>query len=134
MKIAEGIIEIEGVVKRIERSLIPGVVIITIVCDDITVKMDLMRKLLVFDEGDKVSITISRERPNYEEGKDFVAWGYVVSKKKTREVSNGNVRITSKLLISLWGYLVILESVKRDDFLNSFSYMDKVYMKIRRLS
>ena len=131
MKLSEGYIEIEGLVKSIEKSSIPTVVIIQIDCGDVKIKMDLVRKLLVFDEGDKVKVVISKSRPDYREGEDFVAWGYVMSKKKERKVINGMRKDIYKLLISLWGYLVVLES-ESDELLNAFNYMDKVYMKISK--
>ncbi len=131
MKLSEGYIEVEGLVKSIEKSSIPTVVIIQIDCGDVKIKMDLVRKLLVFDEGDKVKVVISKSRPDYREGEDFVAWGYVMSKKKERKVINGMRKDIYKLLISLWGYLVVLES-ESDELLNAFNYMDKVYMKISK--
>ncbi len=132
MKLSDGYVEAEGLVKSIERSIIPTVVIIQIDCGDVKVKMDLVRKLLVFDEGDKVRIIVSRSKPDYQEGKDFVAWGYVMSKKKERRVTNGTRKDIYKLLISLWGYLVILES-ENNELLNVFNNMDKVYVKISKV-
>lgn len=129
MKLSSGYIEVEGFVKSIKKSLIPTAVIIEIDCGDIKVKMDLVRKLLVFDEGDKVRVIVGRDKPKYNEGKDFVAWGYVVSKKREKNVVNGEIKYVSKLLISLWGYLVILES-ESNDLLKTFNHMDKAYVKI----
>lgn len=129
MKIGSGYIELRGTVKSIEKSLIPGIVLINIEAGEVKIRMDLARKLLVFDEGDKIAITISKVRPKYTEGKDFVAWGYVMSKKKVRKAEGNDIY---KLLISLWGYLVILES-PNDKILDPFTYMDKVYMKISKV-
>ena len=131
MIIKDGYLEFEGDVANVEKSLIPHVVIVTITSGDVRLRMDMLRSLLVFDVGDKVSVLISREKPTYIEGKDFVAWGYVMSKKMSR------VRETKKdiykLLISLWGYLVVLET-STPDIHKAFSVMDKVYLKIHKRS
>jgi len=126
VKVQDGLIEAEGTIKKIERSIIPKVYILTIDCGDATIKLDLVKDLLIFDEGDKVNIVISREKPQFEEGKDLVIWGYVLSKKKTLSKEKPD-----KLLISLWGYLLVIETT-RDDVIDSFDYLDKVYFKMSK--
>ena len=126
MKVRDGLIEAEGVVKNIEKSIIPKVYILTIDCGDTTIKLDLVKDLLIFDEGDKVNIVISREKPQFEEGRDLVIWGYVLSKKNTLSKEKPD-----KLLISLWGYLLVIETT-RDDVVDSFDYLDKVYFKVSK--
>lgn len=127
MRAEDGLITAEGTVTKIEPSKIPRVSLITIDCGDLKVKLDLVKELITFGEGDKVSVTISREKPNFTEGKDLVIWGYVMGKKKKVPSEPGKEPV-HKLLISLWGYLLILESSK--NILDSFAVMDKVYMKI----
>ncbi len=126
MRAEDGLIVAEGTVTKIEPSKIPRVSLITIDCGDLKVKLDLVKELITFDEGDKVSVTISREKPDFTEGKDLVVWGYVMGKKKVP--SEPSKEPVHKLLISLWGYLLVLESSK--NILDSFAVMDKVYMKI----
>ncbi len=126
MKVQDGLIEGEGVVKKVEKSIIPKVYILTVDCEEAVLKLDLVKDLLIFDEGDRVNIVISREKPQFSEGKDLVIWGYVLSKKKTLSGEKPN-----KLLISLWGYLLIIET-KRDDIIDSFDYLDKVYFKMSK--
>ena len=121
--ITNGLISFEGKVLNITKSVIPNVNLIEIIGDEISLKMDMIKNLLTVKTGDKVSIEISRKKPDYEEGRDFVAHGYVMTKKK-----EGNV---NKVLISIWGYLLILTS-KDEKLLSAFDYIDKVYIKISK--
>lgn len=108
-------------VVKIYESRIPDVYLVDMGCGDTSIQMDIHRSINVVREGDSVEVVIDKEVPTYTEGRDFVAHGYVVSK---REVDN-NVRI----YVSLWGYLVIISTGSRAiaDF---FNYMDKIYIKI----
>ncbi len=126
MKVKSGLIEAEGIVKKIEKSLIPKVYILSIDCDEISIKLDLVKDLLIFDEGDRVDVLISHEKPKFKEGQDLVIWGYVLSKKKTLSSEKPN-----KLLISLWGYLLVIETL-RSDIIDAFDYLDKVYFKLSK--
>ena len=126
MKVKSGLIEAEGMVKKIEKSLIPKVYILSIDCDEISIKLDLVKDLLIFDEGDRVNVLISHEKPKFKEGQDLVIWGYVLSKKKTLSGEKPN-----KLLISLWGYLLVIETL-RSDIIDAFDYLDKVYFKLSK--
>jgi len=126
VKVKNGLIETKGVIKKIEKSLIPSVYILSIECDEVSIKLDLVKDLLIFDEGDKVAVTISQKRPVFNEGRDLVIWGYVLSKKKSLKSDK-----PSKLLISLWGYLLVLESL-RSDVVDAFDYLDKVYLKLSK--
>ncbi len=127
VKVEEGILEVDAVVKKLERSKIPRVFIATIEDGGLKITLDLVKDLLVFKEGDKVRVTLSRNLPKFEEGRDLLIWGYVLSKKVIRRKEEP--RKTYKLLISLWGYLMVIES-KTDNVNNAFSIMDKVYLKI----
>ena len=121
----EKALKLEGIVRNLERSRIPSIYIATIDCgNDTRIIMDIHKRVKVFDIGDRLSITISTSIPQYEKSKDFLARGYVYSKKV---VDN-----TKKLLISLWGFLVIIET-KKDVIYNMFNYMDEVYLHIRNL-
>lgn len=124
MELSEGLLRDECTVASIRRSLIPGVVILSLECQGSKVELDILKELLVVSEGGKTEYTLSREKPEYDEKKDFVAWGYVVSKK--------NIEATppkQKLIVSLWGYMVMIES--SENITNYFNVMDKVYFKLK---
>ncbi len=130
MRVEEGVIEGEGKIKQIERSKLPRIVIITAEFDGLTARFDLHEELLNdLRVGDKVKVSLTREKPEFKEGTDIVLWGYVMSKKKAINKAKETV---TKLLISLWGYLLVLES--KEDILQSFSIMDKVYFKVSKLT
>jgi len=131
VELREGLIRDSGLVEKIERSRIPKVLLISFRGNVVNVKMDLLRDLLVFNEGDKVEFVLSREMPQYVEGRDFLGWGYVVSKKRESVKSNaGEVAEVDKLLVSLWGYLFVIES--KEKISDLFEVMDKVYVKISK--
>lgn len=120
-----GLISYEGVVKSIEKSLIPQVIIVTVENPEIKLTFDMHKMLKVFDLNDMVRVTLSRGRVDFREGVDLVMKGYVISKKEDGEVK--------KILISLWGFLAVLE-FKRNDIFNVFNYMDEVYFKVEVVS
>jgi DNA-directed RNA polymerase subunit G len=126
MDIEDGLLGCRGTVKSIEPSKLPNVVIVNIECEDANARFDVLKDLLTFKEGSEVDLLLTKERPDYNDGEDLVMWGYVMS-KKVKRTSEKNI---NKLLISLWGYLLVLESPK--DILDSFSVMDKVYLKISK--
>jgi hypothetical protein len=114
----------EGVVKSVDKSLIPHIYIITIENPDIKTVFDIHKMLKIFDLNDKVKITISKSMPNFKEGVDLVIKGYVIAKKYEENIN--------KLLISLWGFLLVIES-KLKSILDLFDYMDEVYFKLEVL-
>lgn len=117
-------LELRGRVTEVSKSLIPRVVIYSVDCGDVKVRFDTLSDLLKLNTGDEVAITVSKEKPDYVKGEDYVAWGYVVSLRSGDKVS--------KVVISLWGYIVILET-GNTEVLKLFNYMDKVYFKVSRL-
>jgi len=130
MRIDSGIIEGEGEVKNVERSKLPHIVIITAELKGLTVRFDLHEDLLNgLRVGDKVLVSLSREEPEFKKGSDIVLWGYILSKRRSFSETGEAI---NKLLVSLWGYLLILES--RSDIQDSFSLMEKVYFKISKLT
>jgi len=131
MEISDGKIVLQGKISKIERSKIPKVFIITIDCGDVKVNMDLVKDLMIFREGETVELTLSREKPQYQEGRDLVIWGYIMSKKK-QLLKEPQPKMIHKLLVSLWGFLLVIET-ENEDLCNAFSIMDKVYLKIRTL-
>lgn len=130
MRVEEGVIEGEGKIKQIEKSKLPRIVIITAEFNGLVARFDLHEELLNgLKVGDKVRLSLTREKPEFKEGVDIVLWGYVMSKKKA---INEVKETINKLLVSLWGYLLVLES--KEDILQSFSIMDRVYFKVSKLT
>ena len=131
MEISDGKIVLQGKVSKIEKSKIPRVFILNIDFGNIKANLDLVKDLLIFKEGEGIELTLSREKPEYQEGKDLVIWGYIMSKKK-QLIKEPQPKVLHKLLVSLWGFLLVIES-ESEDICNAFSVMDKVYLKIRSL-
>lgn len=119
-------LEIVGKVSEVTKSYIPNVMIYTVDCGDIKVRFDAHSRLLRLKQGDSVAISISKELPPYNKGVDLVMWGYVISVKNVDEQ-------LFKIVLSLWGFIVIVESSKRE-LLSGFNVMDKVYFKVVKLS
>jgi len=88
-------------VLSISDHRIPRVKLVELRGDNISVTMDIHSELLVFSVGEELELVISREVPEYTEGRDFCARGVVVSLK-----DGGRPRV----IISLWGYLVVLSA------------------------
>lgn len=87
-------------VLSIRASRIPGVEIVELGGEAVSVTMDIHRELLVFREGDELDMVVSKDLPSYKDGQDFCARGVVVSIK---DGGDG-----PRVVISLWGYLVII--------------------------
>ncbi|MEM1610296.1 MAG: DNA-directed RNA polymerase subunit G [Sulfolobales archaeon] len=87
-------------VLSIADSRIPRVKIIELGGDGLKISMDLHSELIVFSEGEELEMVISKNIPAYREGRDFCARGVVVSLRGGDKVE--------RVIISLWGYLVIL--------------------------
>jgi len=111
----------------VTRSYIPNIYILDLDCDRAYIKMDIHRLVMIVDEGDNTEINICKNLPVYEEGKDFLARGYVVTK---RELANDKYRY--KILISLWGFLIVLETNDASIY-SELNYMDEVYFHMRRI-
>jgi len=111
-------------VSNISKSRLPDIEIVDFICNnDIEIKMDIHRNINIVKVNDKVYIELSKELPEYVEGKDFVGHGYVVTKRQLDNKIN--------IYISLWGFLVILSTTNRD-LDKSLNYMDKIYLKIAK--
>jgi len=117
-------LELRGRVAEVSKSLIPRVVIYSVDCGDVRIRFDTLSDLLKLNVGDEVTITVGKEKPDYVRGEDYVAWGYVVSLRSRDKVG--------KVVISLWGYIVVLETTNAE-ILKLFNYMDRVYFKVSRL-
>lgn len=120
-----GFLEVRGKVIEVVKSLIPNITIYSVDCGDVKIRFDVHSKLLRLKSGDEVVITISKDVPAYEKGVDFIAWGYVISLKHGESIF--------KMIISLWGFIVIAETSKQGLFSN-FNFMDRVYFKVSRSS
>jgi len=117
----KAVLVLSGRVASIKPSKIPRISIAVIKGDNFNITMDVYDELRTFDAGDKVTITVSKNMPEYEEGRDFCAKGFLMARKKAGEDK-------SKLLISLWGLLVSMEIPRNMD---SFSIMDELYYCVR---
>ena len=114
-------------VANVMRSYIPNIYILDLDCDRAYIKMDIHRLVMIVDKEDNTEINICKSLPAYEEGKDFLARGYVVTK---RELANSKYRY--KILISLWGFLVVLET-NDSSIYSELNYMDKIYFHMKRI-
>ncbi|MEM2444880.1 MAG: DNA-directed RNA polymerase subunit G [Sulfolobales archaeon] len=114
-------VSFDGLVKSIDKSLIPQVLIVTVENPEAKITFDIHKMLKNFELNSKVRISISKNKLNFKEGVDLVMRGYVISKK----VGEG----VYKLLISLWGFLLIIES-RNESIHNLFDYMDEIYFKV----
>lgn len=132
MELSDGLLRDECLVQNIRRSLIPNVVILSLQCQGSKVELDLLKELLVVSEGGKAEYLLSREKPEYDEKRDFVGWGYVISRKELESGSPPQQERRQKLIVSLWGYIVMIES--RENINNCFNIMDKVYFKLSPVS
>lgn len=114
-------VELKCSVSDVEDSYIPGVKIITMQCDRGQIKMDIHRDLNPVEKGGTINVGIYKYKPDYVKGVDFVAHGYVVTKRRQDGIT--------KIYISLWGYIVII-STSDDTIESMFGPMDKVYIKL----
>ncbi len=110
-----------GRVAEVAKSMIPGVTIYRVECEGARIRFDANSKLLRLKPGDEVVITVSKEAPQFKKGVDYVAWGYVVSLKRGDS--------SYKMILSLWGYVVIVET-ERHELFSGFDFMDKIYFKV----
>ncbi len=120
------VITLKCKVNDVTRSYIPNIFILDLNCDKAHIKMDMHKLVMIVDKGDTAEVNICKSLPPYEEGKDFLARGYVVTK---RESSNSKYQY--KILISLWGFLVVLETNDSAIF-SEFNYMDEIYFHMKR--
>ncbi|HIP57421.1 MAG TPA: hypothetical protein EYH02_05075 [Ignisphaera aggregans] len=111
----------------VTRSYIPNIYILDLDCDRAYIKMDMHRLVMIVDKGDSTEINICKSLPVYEEGKDFLARGYVITK---RELADGKHKY--KVLISLWGFLIVLET-NDPSIYSELNYMDEIYFHMKRI-
>lgn len=114
-------IELNCKVIEIIDSYIPAIKILNMECGIASVKMDIHRDLNPVEKGDIIKLGIYRSIPPYVKGKDFLAHGYIVTKRKTDT--------NMKIYISLWGYLVII-TTNDNELYKLANPMDKVYIKL----
>ncbi|MCX8208352.1 MAG: DNA-directed RNA polymerase subunit G [Sulfolobales archaeon] len=120
-----GFLEVRCRVVEVAKSYIPEVVLYTVDCGDVKMKFDIHSKLLKLKRDDEVTVSISRDAPEFRKGVDLLAWGYVMSLKRGES--------SYKMVLSLWGYVVVVETV-RQEALSGFNFMDKVYFKVAKSS
>ncbi|ARM75886.1 DNA-directed RNA polymerase subunit G [Acidianus manzaensis] len=108
----------DGIVNSIEAGALRDLYIVKINTDNINISLDVTRQINIFNKDEKVTIIISRTRPNFTDN-DFCGQGYIVTEKKS---DHGYVTI-----ISLYGLIVRIES--QQSFINKYGFniMDHVY-------
>jgi len=114
------IVSFTGTVEAVEKELIPRLYLGRIRSNDneFIVEMDMHSDLVVYKPGTQVVVELSRTKPQYREGIDFVAKGTLVSIKRENDYIS--------YLISIGGLLFILKSRKE---LN-ISPTEKIYIKV----
>ncbi|MDK6027760.1 DNA-directed RNA polymerase subunit G [Ignisphaera sp. 4213-co] len=110
------------IIEDVSKSRIPDIQILEMKCsNEVEIKMDIHRKLNLFKPKEEITFILSKELPQYIEGKDFVAHGFIIAKKAENNNTN--------MYISLWGFLIII-SVTNENLISGFNIMDKVYVKM----
>ena len=71
VELREGLLRDECTVTSIRKSLIPGIVIVSLDCQGSKVEFDVLKELLVVSEGSKTEYTLSMEKPEYVEKKEY---------------------------------------------------------------
>jgi len=117
----EPLFKTKGRVVDVRKQVIPRMYVVTVKGDDALIEFDAHEDLVVYREGTEVEVTISKEKPDYREGTDFVGHGTVASVKE----SEGKQAI----LISVGGLLFIIETTRK----LGIAPTDKVYVKIAEL-
>ncbi len=116
-------VSFKGRVVKIEESRVPQVYIVTIEGEGRRLKADIHKELMLFKEGDKVEVVVSKSLPEYREGEDYCGKGHMFSKR-------AESREKIKLLVSLGGFLNVIEVPRKEDV---FEVMDEVYLCIKRV-
>jgi len=113
------IFEIKGVVENIELSKIPRVVTLSIKSSQGKSKvfMEVHEDILVFKKGDKVTLSLYRNKPKFRKD-DFLGVGAVMKAEK------------NSLLISIGGFLVSIEGKVK----TALTVGDKVYVKLSKIA
>jgi len=119
------ILEDQVIVKSTRKSLVPKVLIVDLEGSKSSVTMDLHREVFTVKEGEILNLVIGKELPQYKDGVDFCARGIVAGIKKDE--------IGEKVIISLWGFLVIL-TLKDQNIIENLLPTDQIYFCLRRTS
>ena len=120
-------LEFEGKVTLLRLTDIPQIYEGIIESHDgkYSVKMDVHEKIKIFDENDNVKVTIKKDLPEYEEGKDFCAWGIVYFIKEEESKVKVGISIGGLLFILTTSELRVRDMIKVGD---------KVYIHIKTLT
>ncbi len=120
-RVVNGVVEIKGVVKAVAKQLIPKMYVTVVEDNDGNiVEFDTHSDLVLYREGEQLSILVSQDKPDYQEGEDFLGRGTIVSIKREGD--------KYRMLVSIGGLLFMFT-------LNSeppFQPTEKVYIKITR--
>ncbi|MGC9010416.1 MAG: DNA-directed RNA polymerase subunit G [Sulfolobales archaeon] len=119
------ILEDQVIVKNIRKSLVPKILIVDLEGSKSSVTMDLHKEVFIVKEGETLNLVMGKELPQYKDGVDFCARGVVAGIKKDER--------GERLIISLWGFLVIL-TPKDQSIIENLSPTDQIYFCLRRIS
>jgi len=113
------IFEMKGIVESIELSEIPRVVTLNIKSGHgrNKVSMEIHEDILIFRKGDKVALSLHRNKPKFKKD-DFLGVGIVMKAEK------------KSLLISIGGFLVSIEGKMK----SVPGIGDKIYVKVSKIA
>ena len=109
----------KGKVSKIERSKIPSVNVLTFECEDgKKVEMMIHGELLNFFEGEEGEFEISKDLPEYEDGRDLCGIGMFYKEEP------------DKKFFSIGGFLVVLHTNEK----LPFEHGGKYYICLKHLA
>ncbi|MEM0071472.1 MAG: DNA-directed RNA polymerase subunit G [Metallosphaera sp.] len=108
----------------IKKGELRDLLVISIKCKDIDITLDMISSINMFEQGEKVNLTISKERPEFSE-RDFCAHGYVVTEKKKKDESYTTI-------ISFFGPLLRISSNESFIEKKGLKIMDHIYFCIKK--
>lgn len=119
----EGKMQEDCKILSIDKGSLKGLNIVKMECGNYHVEFDIIDTINIFNVDEKVTLLISRNKPNYSSS-DFCAHGYIFYEKPE------NNMILSQ--ISLYGLIVKIYSEK--GLINSkiFNMMDHLYFCVKK--
>lgn len=109
-----------GVIVDVRKQVIPKMYVATFTDkeNNVTIEFDVHEDLVIYKQGQKVSIAISKTLPEYRDGVDYVARAVVASIKREEE--------TFKYLLSAGGLLFMVTSPRE----LPLAPMERVYVRV----
>ncbi len=116
-------LEIQGRVVEVRKQVIPKMYTVTLETEEgDLVEFDAHEDLVVYKAGEKLSFTLSKSLPEYNEEMDFVGRGTIASVRREDD--------KLKILVSVGGLLFMITTSK--DF--AAKPTEKFYIKIAKMS